>query len=243
MQKLSLIALAVVHTACSQVTRGDEPSSETTSVDMNLPDRGGLKPAVPDIEIKMNAFRLVVAPVDATCVNATRVDQLEAYVNSAKISASLVQGCDYDVTLALGHRPTDQDQAAAKVVSYEGQMKTLIESQCLKCHNAGGAQPTLASYDDVLAVGDLAVDRVQKGKMPIGGTLSAEQKALFLDWQKADFAEKDAASLDSTKLSATYYKNDTALRVTKEQIQGQAALRVSLPLKLQADGVAIGLGK
>ncbi len=242
MNKLALIFPVILLSSCSSPRNADEAQSETTSVDMNLPDRGGLNQAVADIEVKMNAYRLVIAPADKNCANATSLDQFDAYVNSAKISASLVQGCDYDLTLTLGHRPTDLDQPAP-VVSYEGKIKSLIEKSCLQCHSAGGDQPLLATFDDLQAVSDLVADRVKKGKMPLGSTLSAEDKALVADWQKGEFAEKDVAPVDQTKLSETYYKNDQALRVTKEQIQGQASLRVSLPLKLQADGVAIGLGK
>ena len=44
---------------------GSESGSETTEINIGLPDRSGLKDKVRDVETKMNAFRLVVKAVDA----------------------------------------------------------------------------------------------------------------------------------------------------------------------------------
>lgn len=111
--KLAIAALSVLSlaSACKLGSFGSAPivarrgdqGSQVTSITIGLPDRQGLKERVGDIEDKMNGFQLTVTPVDPACASATKVDEVGDYM-TAKVVASLVQGCDYDVTLALGHR-------------------------------------------------------------------------------------------------------------------------------------------
>jgi len=79
-------------------------SSGLTAISVGLPDRTPMRAQVADIDTRMNAFHLVIKPVDAACPGATNLDQISEYSATASLNASLRQGCDYTLSLALGSR-------------------------------------------------------------------------------------------------------------------------------------------
>ncbi len=234
---------------------GGGSASEVTSVSIGLPDRTVLKDQVADIESKMNTYQLIVTPVDAACLNATEVNQIDAYSASPTLTAALVQGCDYDVTLALGNRggapattvvpppPTAASPAFPTKPSYEGNIKGLIEKNCTGCHKVTPQAPDLSTY--ALASAFAAWGKggfLELDAPPPAVTADATPASVTPPTTVAAAATTPATVADPTKLQATYYKNAQALRIKKEDIAGQAAIRVKLPLQLQPDGAAIGLG-
>lgn len=90
-------------------------SSSLTDLDVQLPDRTGLKAKVPDIETKMNGYHLTVQA--SGCSNGKNVSQVGDYKNSEKINASLVQGCDHVISIALGNK--DAGGVALKAVYFK----------------------------------------------------------------------------------------------------------------------------
>jgi hypothetical protein len=309
---------------------GGDNGSAVTSIDMTLPNRDALKTAVPDIETKMNAYHLVVNPVNpAGCQSPTKIDEVAAYGNKPSLAASLKQGCDYDVTLELGNQagttpPGQPGQTGAKVyykdkiknffdakcmnchatqapnlgtyanvkaqaaaslaainagrmpkggvvgqtdkdalkawidggmleaetpaagtgtpkVTYDNRIKSILDAKCVTCH--GATPPSLSSFAGAKAAGAAALAAVQAGRMPKGGTMNPADKDALKAWVDGGMLEKDGLSLQNGKaLTSVYYKNNTALRVKKEDINGKPTLAVSLSLQLQEAGRAIGLG-
>ncbi|UOU99818.1 hypothetical protein MUU74_07665 [Chryseobacterium daecheongense] len=77
-------------------------------------------------------------------------------------------------------------------VTYNKDVKPIVEANCIVCHSAGGAasfQPW-TSYNQVKTHIDNILDRIQRpngdpAKMPQGGALSQTQINTFIKW-KAD---------------------------------------------------------
>lgn len=257
---LAMSALGLM-SACG-IGRKDA-ASDVTAISIGLPDRADLKTQVPDIDAKMNAYRLVVTPVDATCAGATTIDEIGDYVTSAKVGGSLKQGCDYNLTLSLGHKNVTPDPTTSPsppttpgiAVTYEGQVKGLITTNCATCHIVGFQNGDFTTYAGVKAKSSEIVDAATVRKtMPKAALLSASDQAILTAWAKGGYLEKatiattpDPTSSPATtplveSLVATYYKNDTAKHIGKDEIQGKAEVKAAMTLDLQADGKAIGLG-
>jgi mono/diheme cytochrome c family protein len=75
----------------------------------------------------------------------------------------------------------DDDQSAA--VTYEGNVKRIINSYCISCHSVGGGiSPELDSKSKVVAAADEVYDSVQAGRMPRTGPLGATDKETLKKW-------------------------------------------------------------
>ena len=106
----SMLMTALVSVSCGRPssTGIETPGSSAgrdsslTSVDVKLPDRSGLKTQVADIETKMNAYHLVIK--SSGCTGGADVNEISEYKNSLQLNASLTQGCDYTITMALGNK-------------------------------------------------------------------------------------------------------------------------------------------
>lgn len=68
-------------------------------------------------------------------------------------------------------------------------MKQVIGPKCLKCHS-GSAAFNFESFQNVVMFKDLIVQAVENGSMPMGDTLSNEQKNLIVGWVRAGALEK-----------------------------------------------------
>lgn len=241
--------------ACSDKTTSGPiagAGSSVTSVNIGLPDRGSLKTQVADIETKMNAFQLVITPVDATCVGATSVNQVSDYAATTSVNASLKQGCDYDVTLMLGQKSVAaQPTQPSNLVTYNSQVKAIIDVNCAaSCHKMGGTmqQVDLSSYAGAQRYSARIQARVADGTMPSRG-LAAADRATIKSWVDGGSLEKDASSAGSSSstgaptgaLAATYYKNNTPLRIAKADIAGKSSFAADLRVQLQEAGRLIGL--
>jgi uncharacterized membrane protein len=79
-----------------------------------------------------------------------------------------------------------------ELVTYNKDVKPVIDANCISCHSAGGAasfQPW-TSYNQVKNNIDKIIDRINRPigdpqKMPQGGSLSPSQIAIITNW-KAD---------------------------------------------------------
>jgi hypothetical protein len=251
-------AAVVVVSSCGETTRvggvggAGGSTSSVTSVNIGLPDRGSLKSQVTDIETKMNAYRLVVKSTGGGCTDPTDIDSVDVYAANPSISASLQQGCDYEMFLELGNKGSSSSSGSSgssEKVTYDGKVKTYLDTNCIQCHSASQSNiSNLTSWATVKDYTSEIYDRVAvKADMPKGKTPSAADKELMAEWKNGGYLEKAASSSQPSSssagsLSAVYYKNNAAEVISKAQIQGQASLKVKIRLQLQQAGRDIGLG-
>ncbi len=255
MLKLVLSAVAVAGlTSCGRSSRNTGGanggnSSDVTAVNITLPDRGVLKAQVADIETKMNAYRIVIKSNGGGCTNPTNIDKVDTFSQNPTLSASLRQGCDYELSLELGSKSvTIVAPNADDKVTYDSKVKAYMERACVSCHSASAqGLSDLTNFVSVKTASSSIYDRVVvKGNMPKGQAPSDEDKAMITAWKNAGFLEKAEASQVtpglSDKLAQVYYKNNTTHIINKADIQGQATYKVNLKLQLQQGGRDIGLG-
>ena len=104
------------------------------------------------------------------------------------LSLALVSSCsndsDDDYTPPP---PTNND------ITYTGDVKTIIDSNCLTCHGsptANGAPMQLVTYDNVKNAVQTRglIGKISSGAMPpVGANLSAAQIQTIKDWQSGGF--------------------------------------------------------
>ena len=87
--------------------------------------------------------------------------------------------------------------AAPAAITYEGNIKPVIEASCAPCHIAGkGNKKSLDNYADAISTADDIIARIQKnpgehGFMPMRNPkLSDSAIAVFVDWKKSGLKEK-----------------------------------------------------
>lgn len=110
------MALITLLSACGPslpAAKAGGQGSSVTAISIGLPDRSALKAEVADIEQKMDSYHLAISPLDASCPNATQLNQVNSWNAASTTGASLQQGCDYEVVLALGQGPSGANAASA----------------------------------------------------------------------------------------------------------------------------------
>lgn len=77
-------------------------------------------------------------------------------------------------------------------VTYDGEIRTLLSSNCTNCHRTGGtrAQSPLTTYNEVKSHAADLVSRIVAGTMPTGSALPKAQQDTFSAWKSAGFPEK-----------------------------------------------------
>ena len=116
------------------------------------------------------------------------------------ILVSLFLGCAEDPDKLSGENETQQEilqnsDAGANpvhLVSYEVEIKPLVEKHCLGCHQQDGVSPTLLTYEQVRGSG--SVDAVLSGRMPPSGTLVDLERNLLASWRNGGFLQYPASS-------------------------------------------------
>ncbi len=88
-------------------------------------------------------------------------------------------------------------KAAVAAITYEGNVKPVIEASCAPCHIAGkGNKKSLDNYAEASTTAEDIIARIQKnpgehGFMPMRNPkLSDSAIAVFVDWQKTGLKEK-----------------------------------------------------
>ena len=69
-------------------------------------------------------------------------------------------------------------------VSFSVDILPLLEKSC-SCHVTGSIAPALNNYANVKSSADAANTAIKSGSMPIAGSLSAADQALFQSWVSA----------------------------------------------------------
>jgi hypothetical protein len=75
-------------------------SSKLSSINMKMPKVDQL--TTTDGKTPVTGVRVLIVPVDATCPNATNLDQSMTINNISTIQQKVAKGCDYELTAALG---------------------------------------------------------------------------------------------------------------------------------------------
>jgi len=88
----------------------------------------------------------------------------------------------------------DDDMNPLTDITYNGAIKTIIDSNCLICHSnppVNGAPMPLTTYENVREAIENRnlIGRVENGTMPPSGNLSAAQVQAIKDWQTEGFIE------------------------------------------------------
>ncbi|GAA4291494.1 hypothetical protein [Aestuariibaculum suncheonense] len=75
------------------------------------------------------------------------------------------------------------------VVTYNDDIKTIIDNNCISCHGSSPSQNapmSLTTFSQVSNYIDGIIDRINRlgaGKMPVNGTLSTNEKNLIQKWK------------------------------------------------------------
>lgn len=228
---------------------------------MVIPKLTTLESEVADIKTQVTAFYFSLKPVSTTCPG-TEAEGIWAY-GSGLLDIPVKPNCNYNLNLAIGvGEPDDSTLRLAGTPTYTGEIKALVDQYCVSCHKPDGsrANSPMESYTNTSKWASSSLTKITDGSMPPSGALSADEQALFKAWvdggklqsPATDAGEEtdtggDTAAGGGTaaggknNLTKTFYQNAEPLRLTPADFRDAEALAVSLALKLQDDGKAIGL--
>ena len=149
--------------------------------------------------------RLALALLAAACGGAdgqSPASPAGADASSGSLAAAVGSGAGVSAAVAGQPSLVAGSAAASGSVTYQGQIRPLIESNCLECHVVGGrgAFP-LDSWSQVMSAAPTIVGAVVSGIMPPSNMkrdcpapddvrrLTQEQKDLFSKWRDTGYAE------------------------------------------------------
>jgi mono/diheme cytochrome c family protein len=125
------------------------------------------------------------------------------WLSCGAIGALLATACTDGGTKPRPDAATEDPPAS---VTYQRDLRAVVEANCVECHRAGGIGPTsFEEWDTVKSVAPAMVAAVMSGQMPPWPArdgchdivdargLSDDVKQLFADWQREGFAEGDVA--------------------------------------------------
>ena len=88
----------------SKYPKSQGAESGLTSINISMPDRKPLAVTAPQIETLMNGYTMLAELLTPGCQSsAKRIDEAGDY-NQGVSQASLLQGCDYAITIAFGNK-------------------------------------------------------------------------------------------------------------------------------------------
>ena len=93
--------------------------------------------------------------------------------------------------VGVGTCPTAQLNLAA-TPNYTDTIQAFLAAKCVTCHTV--TKPLLNTYAAAVAGAQASLADIQSGKMPIGSTLSATEKAAFAAWVAAGTPQSAAAA-------------------------------------------------
>lgn len=81
-----------------------------------------------------------------------------------------------------------------ETVSYDSDIKSLLDQNCTSCHKPGGDSPDLSTYSAAKSGLSSSISQINADKMPKSSPLSASDKAKFEAWQSAGAPESSSDS-------------------------------------------------
>ena len=137
-QRSILLGLLATISACvpKYSSDGDGASgrganSRLSQIQMSLPSSDSLVTA--DGKKPVNALRVSIEPVDTSCPNATKLDQILPITNASSLQQKIRKGCDYDLRVELGQTDSGTPSSTAlKVIYYAPSAATRITADMTK---------------------------------------------------------------------------------------------------------------
>lgn len=116
------------------------------------------------------------------------------YISSLLVMAAIVScSSENSTTGEVVDDNNNSDPTTSNKVTYNGTIKSIIDSKCISCHGVpqtNGAPMSLLTYDDVKnAVNNRGlIDEVDSGAMPPNGTdLTSAQVQAIKDWKSGGY--------------------------------------------------------
>lgn len=130
-QYLVLVPLALTSCFNASSTRvgGGGAISNSTAVNVGLPDRNTLRQDVSNIDQLMNGYLLKITPAAQDCASPTQLNELGDYASSVSVNAKLMRGCDYDVSLSLGQKNSSLTSALGYIYLQNNQSVRITRAQ------------------------------------------------------------------------------------------------------------------
>ncbi|SEM19811.1 hypothetical protein SAMN05661044_04538 [Olivibacter domesticus] len=106
----------------------------------------------------------------------------------------ILHSCSKDQAAEPEPQPPGGNEVTAENVSYNNFTGALLQTKCSGCHSSGGGGSSKWTFSDYASVKDNGV-RINNvvlvtGTMPIGGSLTANEKALLKAWFDRNMPEQ-----------------------------------------------------
>lgn len=85
----------------------------------------------------------------------------------------------------LTHVDELEELDPCETITFSGNVKSIIDANCVQCHGSGGNFPNLATYSGISAHGSLVKAETSSRRMPQGGTLTNDEIAAIACWVDA----------------------------------------------------------
>ncbi|NRA64824.1 MAG: hypothetical protein HRU19_10110 [Pseudobacteriovorax sp.] len=247
MKFLRLLSFIIFTLSCGEVI--DKRTSETNSEDveavtgetpfyMTLPDRADYQDQMPDIFSSIDQFVVTLSPEGDSCTVSEPLTYSGTYVDGFEISENLSRSCDYQVTVSFGK--ASETTLAIQKVSYEQNIKPLIDEHCLACHE------DYTSYESIEGIRDNIVFQVENKTMPTEDDppLTEFEIATFIAWRAFDFPNEDPDKISDDSplktIQTTYYRNNFNEYIYSFQLQNNSFVIYDASVWLQPDGENAG---
>lgn len=133
------------------------------------------------------------------------------------------------------------------VVSFEGDIKPLIDNYCVGCHSPGGKRPgsDFTTWEGVEKFKAGVVAKVLDGTMPKGaGPLSVSVRQTFQDWKDGGFAKTEntfALTYVAGGLKEVHYRTSASFWIPVDKLATGKTVVLYPTFRLQAAGEKLGL--
>ncbi|RZA20001.1 MAG: hypothetical protein EOP10_18780 [Proteobacteria bacterium] len=202
-------------------------------VNFKLPDRSK-DPTLS--QVNGYYFRLVGEGSD--CPAGELIEDVGAFDDQKREFEFKVNGkCTYVVVMKLGVYQAPA-LTLTSTLNYETDIKPLIESNCVSCHE------TYASYTELVENGEMILREVESKAMPKTAPLSDADIAKFLAWKDGGYIEKSTTPPPTAKellLTSVYYQNNRNDYLMAYELLTRLSFELRRSLWIQPAAVEAGL--
>ena len=216
---------------------GSAAQADTTDFFLTLPDRKDFSDEIPVIDSELNYFLIELLPSGELCEQTEAITSKGAFEDSKEFQFALSRSCSYEVKVIFGSR---NPSFALQSVSYEGQLKTIIDAHCVSCHE------NYASYQGMEADFANIVLQVENQTMPPAEepALSSFQIANFSAWKSGGYINEDPNKIEEgdavAEFSKIFYRNNHNEFVFDFQLKNNTFVIYDASVWLQSDGSDAG---